>query len=35
MLESELKRAVENQDFEAAAILRDKINELKGVAGNE
>ena len=29
LLEQELKKSVENQDFENAAVLRDKINALK------
>lgn len=34
-LETELKEAIENQNFERAAILRDKINELKEGGKNE
>lgn len=34
-LENELKTAIENQEFEKAAELRDKIKELKDGASNE
>ncbi len=34
-LESQLKEAIENQDFEQAAVLRDKIKEIKEGGNNE
>ena len=34
-LEAQLKEAVDNQDFERAAVIRDRINELKERASNE
>lgn len=34
-LEAQLKEAVDNQDFERAAVIRDRINELKESASNE
>ena len=34
-LENELKIAIENQEFEKAAELRDKINQMKEGGNNE
>ena len=35
ILESELQQAIENQEFEKAAELRDEINRMKEGANNE
>ena len=35
ILEEELKKAIENQEFEKAAELRDEINKMKAGGNNE
>ena len=35
ILEEELKKAIENQEFEKAAELRDEINRMKEGGNNE